>query len=104
MNSMAAKYGFNPLPRSQEKLLKGHKKDSPYIPISEIAVPDTKIVHAVNEYVKKELSPETYNHCMRIYFYGISTLQSADDTGQAIVRNHFPEWEYTNEVGFLLKP
>ena len=72
--SMAAKYGFNPLPRSQEKLLKGHKKDSPYIPISEIAVPDTKIVHAINEYVKKELSPETYNHCMRVYFYGISTL------------------------------
>lgn len=68
---MAAEYGFNLLPRSQEKLLKGHKKDSPYISIDDIIVPDTKVVRTVEEYVKKELSPETYNHSVRVYFYGI---------------------------------
>ncbi len=68
---MATQYGFNPLPRSQENLLKGHKKDSPYISIDEIAVPDTKVVRAVDEYVKKELSRGTYNHSVRVYFYGM---------------------------------
>ena len=68
---MAAEYGFNPLPRSQEKLLKGHRKDSPYISIDEITIPDTKVVRAVDEYVKKELNQETYNHSVRVYFYGM---------------------------------
>ena len=71
---MAAEYGFNPLPRSQEKLLKGHRKDSPYVPIGDIAVPDTMVVRAIDEYVKKELSRETYNHSVRVYFYGASAL------------------------------
>lgn len=70
---MAAEYGFNPLPRSQEKLLRGHRKDSPYISLEDIPVPDTKIVRAVDEYVKKELSLETYNHSVRVYYYGTIT-------------------------------
>jgi cyanamide hydratase len=67
---MATEYGFTAVPRSQTKLLAGHKKDSPYIPIDDIAVPDTKVARAVNEYVKQELTPETYNHSVRVYFYG----------------------------------
>jgi cyanamide hydratase len=70
---MAAEYGFNPLPRNPEKILKGHTKDSPYISIDDIPVPDTKTVRAVEEYVKKELSPETYNHSVRAYYYGTIT-------------------------------
>ena len=69
---MAAENGFNALPRDPEVILKGHNKASPYIPMSEIAVPDTKVVRAVDEYVKKELSQETYNHSVRVYYYGIT--------------------------------
>src|SRR5271170_3320274 len=69
---MAAEYGFNALPRDPEVILKGHSKESPYIPMSEIAVPDTKVVRAVDEFVKKQLSQETYNHSVRVYYYGMS--------------------------------
>ena len=69
---MTSEYGFDAVPRSQTQLLKGHNKESPYIAASEIVVPDTKVVRAVEEYVKKELSPETYNHSIRVYYYGIN--------------------------------
>jgi hypothetical protein len=67
---MAAQNGFNPVPRSQAKILKGHQKESPYVPIADISIPNTPVVRAVDKYVKAELSPETYNHSVRVYFYG----------------------------------
>jgi cyanamide hydratase len=73
---MTSEYGFDAVPRSQAKLLKGHNKESPYIPASDISVPDTPVVRAVVEYVKKELSPETYNHCVRVYYYGMMDFLS----------------------------
>jgi cyanamide hydratase len=69
---MSSEYGFDAVPRSQEKLLKDYKKESPYIPANEIAKPDTNVVRAVEDYVKKELSPETYNHSVRVYYYGMN--------------------------------
>ena len=95
---MAAEYGFNPVPRSQAKILMGHHQESPYIPISDIDIPDTPVVRAVDKYVKAELSSETYNHSVRVYFYGIADGDLISWLGQAIVRNHFPGWEYTPEV------
>ena len=68
---MTTEYGFIPVLRSQEKLLKEHNKDSPYISIDDIAVPDTQVVQAVEQYVKKELSPETFRHSVRAYYYGM---------------------------------
>jgi hypothetical protein len=73
---MAAQNGFNPVPRSQAKILKGHQKESPYITITDIYIPDTPVVRAVDEYVKAELSPATYNHSVRVYFYGDTPLRS----------------------------
>ena len=67
---MTSEYGFDPLPRNPEKILEGHNKDSPYISIDEIAVPDTPVVRAVEAYVKRELSPRTYHHSVRVYYYG----------------------------------
>jgi cyanamide hydratase len=67
-----AEFGFVAVPRSQKKLLEGHNKPSPYCSIDDIAVPDTAVAHAVHEYVKKELSAETYNHSVRVYYYGTS--------------------------------
>ena len=68
---MTTEFGFTPVPRSQETLLKGHNKESPYVSVDDIAVPDTQVVRAVEEYVKKELSPETYRHSVRAFYYGI---------------------------------
>jgi cyanamide hydratase len=63
-------YGFEAVPRDPEKLLKDGTAESPYVPIDAMATPDTKLAQAVEEYVRKELSHETYNHSMRVYFYG----------------------------------
>jgi cyanamide hydratase len=67
---MADEFGFTAVVRSQKKLLDGHKKESPYIDIEEFPVPDTAVVQAVEEYVKTELSPETYRHSVRAFYYG----------------------------------
>jgi len=67
---MASEYGFNPVFRSQVKILEGHQKESPYIAIGNIEIPDTPVVRAIEKYVKAELSPQTYNHSVRVYFYG----------------------------------
>jgi cyanamide hydratase len=67
---MADAFGFTAVVRSQKKLLEGHKKESPYIDIDEIQIPDTAVVRAVEEYVKNELSPGTYRHSVRAFYYG----------------------------------
>jgi len=74
--AMATEHGFNAVPRDPEVILKGHNGESPYIPMKEIAVPDTKVVRAVDEYVKKELSRETYNHSVRVYYYGTISISN----------------------------
>lgn len=73
---MATEHGFDAVPRDPEVILEGHNKASPYIPMRDIAVPDTKVVCAVDEYVKQELSHETYNHSVRVYYYGTITVAS----------------------------
>ena len=67
---MATDHGFGAVPRNPTKVLEGHTKESPYVPVSEIIIPDTPVARAVNEYVQRELSPRTYNHSMRVYYYG----------------------------------
>jgi len=97
------KFGFVAVPRDPEKLLKGHNKESPHVTIEQIPIPESEVVKAVEEYVQKELSPETYNHSVRVFFYGNYLLYLTDDlSGQAIAKIHFPEWGYLPEVYLCL--
>jgi cyanamide hydratase len=74
---MAEEFGFTAVVRSQKKLLEGYSKSSPYVDINEFQIPDTAVVKAVEEYVKSELSPETYRHSVRAFYYGL--FPSYDD-------------------------
>ena len=70
MSKAITEFGFTAVVRDPEKLLPRYQKDSPYIPLSGIELPATQVVKVVEEYVRKELSPETYNHSVRVYYYG----------------------------------
>jgi len=94
-NPAVEKYGWTAVPRDVGTLLQQSQASSgpaKYIAASSIKLPDSPLVKAVHEYVKKELPLETFNHSMRVYYYG-----------QAILAQAFPTWSTTsfNETYFL---
>jgi cyanamide hydratase len=76
-------YGWTALPRKVETLLATRKDVKPPAPVhvKDIAIPDSPRAQAVHEYAKQELPLETFNHSMRVYYYGI-----------AIAKHNFPHW------------
>jgi len=89
-------YGWTAVPRKFETLLSQSNAESagPAKPLSvaSIPLPDSPLAQAVHEYAKKELAIETFNHSMRVFYYG-----------QAILSHAFPTWSTPafNETYFL---
>ncbi|KAF8589204.1 cyanamide hydratase [Ramaria rubella] len=96
MSNNIDKYGFTPVPRDPEILLRGHPTASGFNPkqasykLSDLLFPDSALVRKSKEFVKKELNAQTFNHSHRVYIYGT-----------ALVRTHFPEWNYDDEAYYL---
>ncbi|KAF7586989.1 hypothetical protein BBP40_007881 [Aspergillus hancockii] len=57
-------------------------KDAPF--------PETALGKAATECAKAELPAHTFNHSMRVFYYGL-----------AIARQHFPEWKFSDETWLL---
>jgi len=93
-NPAVKKYGWTAVPRKVETLLQQSEASGPAKPISvsSIKLPDSPLVKAVHDYAKRELAIETFNHSMRVYYYG-----------QAILNHAFPSWSSPsfNETYFL---
>ena len=85
-------HGFTALPRDTKVLLNGQKNIHAPTPISinQIQVPSTPLATATHDYAKMSLSPPTYAHSMRVYYYGL-----------AIARQQFPSWAFSEETYFL---
>lgn len=85
-------HGFTAVPRDTNVLLNGQKNIHAPTPISvnQIQVPSTHLATATQDYVKQTLSPPTYAHSMRVYYYGL-----------AIARQQFPSWQFSEETYFL---
>jgi cyanamide hydratase len=89
-------YGFTAVPRDPDVLFKDHPTASGPNPkqdlltAADFPLPDSELVRQVRQFVKAELNDQTYNHSLRVYVYGT-----------ALVKTHFPEWEYDNETYFL---
>ncbi|KAI9756253.1 MAG: H(+)-transporting V1 sector ATPase subunit H [Chaenotheca gracillima] len=85
-------FGFTALPRDPKTILNG--KDNVHSPqpvlVKDIVVPSTALAKAIQQYAKAELAEETFNHSMRVYFYG-----------KAILQQQFPDWDVTDETYFL---
>jgi hypothetical protein len=93
-NSAAAaeKYGWTAVPRKVELLLQQSEASGPAKPISisSIQVPDSVLVKAVHEYAKKELAIETFNHSMRVFYYGNPPSFSWVTKAYQLVRTSYP--------------
>ncbi|KAF2873329.1 hypothetical protein BDV95DRAFT_489661 [Massariosphaeria phaeospora] len=83
--------GWTAVPRSFSKGLTHVDKNlQAKISVSDIKLPDSDIVRKTYQYAKKELPEKTFNHSMRVYYYGA-----------AIVKYHFKELELLLETYFL---
>ena len=70
-NHELASHGWTAVPRAQDKILANVNKDAPAkISVSDIKIPNSEVVRKTQEYAKKELPEQTYNHSMRVYYYG----------------------------------
>lgn len=85
-------YGFAALPRDPSLILKGKKYNTEPRPISieDVKIPDTPLAKEVQDYAKRELREETYNHSMRVYYYGMT-----------MAKQQFPNWLHSGETYFL---
>lgn len=72
MNDPITTHGWTARPRDVSILLTGKKniKSPEPVKVENISLPDTQLAKAVMEYAKQELREETFNHSMRVFYYG----------------------------------
>ncbi|KAK4551813.1 hypothetical protein LTR86_010899 [Recurvomyces mirabilis] len=92
MSAQQQEHGWTAVPRSLDKLVASRKHNGPSrsIRVQDITLPTSPLVDQVVSYAKDNLSRQTYNHSMRVFYYG-----------QAIVMHHFPEWKFSPETYLL---
>jgi cyanamide hydratase len=74
-NQELAAHGWTAVPRSQSKIIAELEEPKPAdIDVNEIRVPDSEVARKTYEYAKRELPEKTFNHSMRVYYYGKSWL------------------------------
>jgi cyanamide hydratase len=67
-------YGWTALPCDPSQWggdKKNHHNPTPQL-CEQVPIPDTPLVKAAMEYVKSELPEHTFNHSMRVFYYGKS--------------------------------
>ncbi|KAG9605931.1 putative cyanamide hydratase, partial [Aureobasidium melanogenum] len=105
-----AEYGWTALPCDPEQW-GGNKKNNrdPVVQLcSQVPLPNTPLVKAALEHVKKELPDHTFNHSMRVFYYGRHNLFDASrmvteksQPGMAIANQQFPNWKFSPETWLL---
>ncbi len=81
MSDAVISYGWEALPRDPSIVLDGKNniKDPQPQTVASIKLPDSTLAASVLEYAQKELSTETFNHSMRVYYYGMTSSMSIFD-------------------------
>jgi cyanamide hydratase len=69
-------YGWTAFPRKVETLLASRTETKTPLPVTieDVPLPSSALASAIHEYAKKELAPETFNHSLRVYYYGIFAI------------------------------
>lgn len=83
-------YGWQATPLSHAKLLRGVTATAKPTTVDEVQLPESELAAAVHDYARRELPRRTYNHSMRVYYYGC-----------AIARQLLPACEPMLETFFL---
>ena len=65
-------YGWTAQPRDPAIVLssRANVKDPQPLLVQNIILPETTLTKAITEYGKRELPEQTFNHSMRVYYYG----------------------------------
>ena len=64
-------HGWTAVPRDPVILFKSYTKSEPKpLVVNDIPLPDSSLSRKVLAYAEKELSEQTFNHSMRVYYYG----------------------------------
>ena len=73
MSKIVEEHGWTAVPRSLDKLVASCKdpKSSKPVSVDDIPLPDSPLVQSITKYAKENLSKQTFNHSMRVFFYGI---------------------------------
>jgi len=72
MPNTIEKFGFTAVPRSLDKLIatQSTKATSTPVSVDDIDLPNTPLATCIHAYAKENLPRKTYNHSMRVYYYG----------------------------------
>lgn len=72
MSDIIEQFGFTAVPRSLDKLIatQSTKTTSKPVAVDEIDFPNTPLATSIHVYAKENLPRQTYNHSMRVYYYG----------------------------------
>jgi cyanamide hydratase len=110
------KFGWTAVPHAQSVLL---KDVSPWDPanytVAEIKIPDSDVAKKAVQYAKEHLPEQTFNHSMRVYYYGERYSPNSNappklrekklsltlQTGAAIAQKHLPSFIPSLETYFL---
>jgi len=66
--------GWTAVPRAQSKVLSNVDANAPAkFVVDDIKLPDSEVVKKTYEYAKEKLPEQTFNHSMRVYYYGMWT-------------------------------
>jgi len=67
-----AVHGWTSVPRDPKVLLSGKEylHESKSLLVEDITFPSDKLVLEVQKYAQQRLTPQTYNHSMRVYYFG----------------------------------
>jgi cyanamide hydratase len=72
MSDIIEQFGFTAVPRSLDKLIatQSAKATSTPVSVNDIDLPTTPLATSIHAYAKENLPRQTYNHSMRVYYYG----------------------------------
>ena len=77
-NSQLANYGWTAVQRSHSRSLANVDQNKPAkISVDDLKLPDSNIANKTFEHAKNELPENTFNHCLRVYYYGMSRFRIA---------------------------
>jgi cyanamide hydratase len=73
LNPAIEKYGWTAVPVNLKTLVSQSQSSGPATPVSvsSIQLPSSPLAKAVHQYAQKELPVETFNHSMRVFYYGM---------------------------------
>ena len=79
-------YGWTAVPCDPKKWAALKTSTKPPVPqlVENTPLPDTAIVKSAMEYAKAELPAHTFNHSMRVFYYGMTSYNPASLTPSVI--------------------